>query len=62
MTNDELQNKLDKVITQLKKAHDDDNHKKISHCVTKLNKLWEKASKIMLKKAEQDGVYKPDQS
>ena len=62
MTNEELQNKLDKVITRLKKAHDDDNHKEISECVTKLNKLWAKASKIMLKQAEKDGVYKPDQS
>ena len=60
MTNQELQEKLTLLQTKLSKANELNDTKLIKKYVEQLNNLWDEASIEMLKNAEKDGVYKPD--
>ena len=57
---EDIKNKLDEVMAKLKKAHDQNETKKISEYVELLNKLWEDTSKERLNNAAKDGFYPPE--
>jgi uncharacterized membrane protein (DUF106 family) len=60
MTNEELQKKLELLQTKLSKANRENDTERINQYVDELNALWDKASVVMLKNAEKDGVYRPN--
>ena len=59
MKQKELSNRLDTLLEDLRKANNLQDKEKINKHVASLNKLWEEASKEMLKNAQKEGFIPP---
>jgi predicted DNA-binding protein len=59
MKQEELNNRLDKLFTNLKKSNELKDQKTIEKNIEELNKLWREASEEMLSNARKEGFNPP---
>ena len=59
MKQEELSDKLETLLENLRKANTEKNSETITECVESLNKLWEEASEEMLSNAKKEGFFSP---
>ena len=58
MKQEELSDKLETLLENLRTANTEKNSEKITEHVESLNKLWEEASEEMLSNAKKEGFFK----